>query len=343
MPLLQLHLAGTWPVATQSALQAGLTRLMAEALGKRAALTVVSVQQTPPAQWSGGGASLPAEAWRASLVAHVTAGTNTPAEQAVFIAEAHRLLVDTLQPPAAAPVYVIVNEVPAHAWGYDGRTQADRRPKPPRQAAAPATLREWAGLPEAVVLRPGDTALLLIDFQREYGADGRLPLPGLGAAAMLAQRLAESFDQRAALVIHVHHVARAAQGVPFASAEPGITPLPVPATAAGHRRLRKSWPSAFQDTELLALLQAAGIRQLVIAGAMTHNCVDSTARAALHLGLDVVVAQDACATRALPGIGGGVIDAEQVHATALAALADRHARVAGVRDLLRAWEKTAAA
>ena len=72
-----------------------------------------------------------------------------------------------------------------------------------------------AGLPEAVVLRPGDTALLLIDFQREYGADGRLPLPGLGAAAMLAQRLAESFDQRAALVIHVHHVARAICGVDY--------------------------------------------------------------------------------------------------------------------------------
>lgn len=343
MPLLQLHLAGTWPVDTQATLQAGLTRLMADVLGKRADLTVVSVQQSPQASWSGGGVPLPSQAWCASLVAHVTAGTNTPAEQAVFVAEAHRLIADTLQAPATAPVYVIVNEVPAHAWGYDGRTQAARRPTPARQAAAPTTLRELAGLPGAVALRHGGAALLLIDFQREYGADGRLPLPGLGAAAVQAQRLAESFDRQGAPVIHVHHVARAAHGVPFASEEPGITPLPVPAMASGHRRLRKAWPSAFQETDLQALLQAAGIRQVVIAGAMTHNCVDSTARAALHLGLDVVVVQDACATRALPGVTGGDIGAEQVHTISLAALADRHARVASVRDLLCAWDETAAA
>lgn len=131
MPLLHLHLAGTPATAAQrSTLQSGLTRLMAERLGKRADLTVVAIQQTPAAHWSVGGAALPDQAWSASLQAHVTAGTNTPDEQAAFIAAAHRLLVDTLQAPAGAPVYVIVHAVPATNWGYDGRTQADRRPPP---------------------------------------------------------------------------------------------------------------------------------------------------------------------------------------------------------------------
>jgi len=311
---------------------------MADVLGKRADLTVIQIGHSPQSQWSVGGIPLSSGAWCASLVAHVTAGSNTSAEQAVFIDEAHRLLARVLDAPAGAPIYVIVNEVADHAWGYDGRTQAERRAQAAPTTLAPRTLRGLAGLPERAAVRPEEAALLLIDFQREYGPDGRLPLTGLGAAAQRAQRLVEAFDAQGALVIHVHHVARAEQGVPFASKEPGIAPLPLPAVLPGHRTLRKSWPSAFQDTELLAILQAHGVRQVVVAGAMTHNCVDSTSRAALHLGLEVIVAHDACATRGLPGIASEPsLCAEQIHSTALAALADRHASVVSVRDLTAVW------
>jgi nicotinamidase-related amidase len=48
-------------------------------------------------------------------------------------------------------------------------------------------------------------------------------------------------------------------------------------------------------------------------------CVDATARAAADLGFQVIVAEDACATRDLQ-YGDTTIPAEQVHKAFLAAL-----------------------
>jgi nicotinamidase-related amidase len=52
---------------------------------------------------------------------------------------------------------------------------------------------------------------------------------------------------------------------------------------------------------------------------MTHMCVDATARAASDLGFQVIIAEDACATRDLQ-YGDTTIPAEQVHKAFLAAL-----------------------
>ena len=52
---------------------------------------------------------------------------------------------------------------------------------------------------------------------------------------------------------------------------------------------------------------------------MTHMCVDATARAAVDLGFKIMVAEDACATRALT-YDDNNISAEHVHKAFLAAL-----------------------
>lgn len=131
MPLLRLHIAGPDPTPAQTtALQEGLTRLMAATLGKRADLTVIGLSSSPPHRWSRGGVALDDAGWTATLIAHLTAGTNTEAEQATFIAQAHALIADTFGCPATAPIYVIVDEIPATGWGYDGRTQQARRVAP---------------------------------------------------------------------------------------------------------------------------------------------------------------------------------------------------------------------
>jgi hypothetical protein len=57
---------------------------------------------------------------------------------------------------------------------------------------------------------------------------------------------------------------------------------------------------------------------------MTHMCVSSTARAALDA--------DSCGTRDLPDGAGGIIDADTLHKTALAELADRFAIIARDHD-----------
>jgi 4-oxalocrotonate tautomerase len=136
MPLLQLNLTDVPLTEGQRKdVLAGLTERMATLLGKRADLTVVNITQSDSAHWSLGGKSLEGRAWCASLTVHVTAGTNTPEEQSSFISSAFAFLQEVLAAPPAAPVYIIVNEIAAHSWGYDGRTQLSRRPAAPVQPA----------------------------------------------------------------------------------------------------------------------------------------------------------------------------------------------------------------
>jgi nicotinamidase-related amidase len=65
----------------------------------------------------------------------------------------------------------------------------------------------------------------------------------------------------------------------------------------------------------------------------THMCVEAATRAAADLGFEVVVAHDACATRALK-FGDSEVPASQVHTAALAAMSGSYASVVSVAELL---------
>jgi nicotinamidase-related amidase len=60
----------------------------------------------------------------------------------------------------------------------------------------------------------------------------------------------------------------------------------------------------------------------VLAGFMTHMCVNSTARGAFSLGYAPTVVAGATATRNLPGTDGGVVHAPALQAASLASIAD---------------------
>lgn len=124
MPLIQITLAGpTRPEETVRRLQIETTRLMQEVLHKEAALTVVAVAQLPSGAVAAGGQPV---AVAASLQALITAGGNDAAAKAAFVSAATRMLSAAIG-ETAAPIYVALHELPAAAWGYDGRTQAARR------------------------------------------------------------------------------------------------------------------------------------------------------------------------------------------------------------------------
>jgi nicotinamidase-related amidase len=81
-----------------------------------------------------------------------------------------------------------------------------------------------------------------------------------------------------------------------------------------------------------------GVRQLVIAGFMTHMCCDTTARQASERGYDVIFLTDGTATRDL-AFGDRVVPYRDMQAATLAAQADGFstlADVASVRALLAA-------
>ena len=98
------------------------------------------------------------------------------------------------------------------------------------------------------------------------------------------------------------------------------------APRAGETVLQKHFPNSFRGTPLLEHLRALGADHLVIAGMMTHMCVDATTRAAFDLGFSCSLAHDACATRAL-AFGDERVPAAQVHAAFVAALSGLYAKV----------------
>lgn len=108
-----------------SGLQSETTALMAKVLNKRPEVTVVQICPVDDRLWATGGTPNASEPM-AHLEAYITADTNTADEKAAFIEAAHAMLQKHLMGPVS-PGYVLIKEVPAQDWGFDGRTQAARR------------------------------------------------------------------------------------------------------------------------------------------------------------------------------------------------------------------------
>jgi nicotinamidase-related amidase len=60
--------------------------------------------------------------------------------------------------------------------------------------------------------------------------------------------------------------------------------------------IEKRWSDSFAGTSLEATLRGAGVNTVVIAGAQTEYCIDTTVRRAASLGFDVILASDAHTT-----------------------------------------------
>jgi nicotinamidase-related amidase len=85
--------------------------------------------------------------------------------------------------------------------------------------------------------------------------------------------------------------------------------------------------SAFIGTDLEQRLRAAGIRTLVIAGATTNHCVETTVRMGGNLGFEVLLVRDATWTFDRVGPDGETHRAAAVHAMSLANLSGEFARI----------------
>lgn len=129
MPLLTLDICSA-PLTLEQRhqIQKGLTRLMASVLGKVAHLTVVQLRENQDRSlWSVGGRPLASNEWCASLQVAITEGTNTQPQHSEFLAAAHDMMQAVVGYPPSAPLYILLNNVPAAHWGFGGKTQASRR------------------------------------------------------------------------------------------------------------------------------------------------------------------------------------------------------------------------
>jgi len=176
------------------------------------------------------------------------------------------------------------------------------------------------------------TALLLIDIQNDYFPGGTMELVGADRAAAQAAALLARFREGAWPVVHVRHVATRPTATFFRPGTPGAEIHPSVAPTAGETVITKNFPNSFRETSLLAALRAAEIDTLVIAGMMTHMCVDTTVRAAADLGFACTVVHDACATRDL-SFDGRSVTAADVQCAYMAALNGSFAKVLSAAEV----------
>jgi len=163
------------------------------------------------------------------------------------------------------------------------------------------------------------TALLLIDIQNDYFPGGKMELEGPVEAAKKANELLQCFRDHGMPTVHVQHISLKPDATFFIPGDRGTDINDITAHYEGEPLVQKHYPNSFRETNLLELLNEWGIRRVIITGMMTHMCVDATARAAADLGFQVMIADDACATRTLT-YGDTTILAEHVHKAFLAAL-----------------------
>ena len=166
------------------------------------------------------------------------------------------------------------------------------------------------------------TALLIIDIQNDYFPGGKHPLVNPLEAAKKAYMILQCFREHhlhGGHHVHIQHISKEPDATFFISGDRGTDIHDSVAHFEGEPILYKHEPNSFLNTELLELLKSWEIERVVICGMMTHMCVDATARAASDFGFQVIIAEDACATRDLK-YGDTIIPAEHVHKAFLAAL-----------------------
>lgn len=200
----------------------------------------------------------------------------------------------------------------------------------------------------AARIRPDDTALLVVDVQKDFcDADGAMGRRGEGlqhiqGALPAMRRLVGAARSAGVRVIHV----RAAYGIADASpvsiscgAHVGATECCVPGTAGAEfvagmepapdeAVIVKHRFSAFVGTGLPWLLRASGIRSLVVIGVATQCCVESTVRDACLQDFFVTVASDGVAARDRM---------RHLHDASLETMGLYFATVAGSEEIEAAW------
>ena len=126
MPILSVRLCAAPSAELSGRVAAALTDLTVDVLKKKREVTAVAVDYLPPAQWFIGGESLAARSLATfHLDIKVTEGTNTKDEKALYVGRVFAAMEEIVGPLAPAS-YIVVHDLRADSWGYQGQTQEFR-------------------------------------------------------------------------------------------------------------------------------------------------------------------------------------------------------------------------
>jgi nicotinamidase-related amidase len=181
-------------------------------------------------------------------------------------------------------------------------------------------------------------ALIVVDVQREFdeweAAGRRRNNPD--AVARIADLL-KAFRASGARIFHIRHEGTRS-GSSFLPSHSGYAVKEEAREAPGEAVIIKRVNSAFIGTDLEKQLRAGSIATLVICGATTNQCVETTTRMAGNLGFDAQLVRDATWTFDQIGPDGDAHTAEEIHAMTLSNLNGEFARIVTADGVIAALE-----
>jgi nicotinamidase-related amidase len=177
----------------------------------------------------------------------------------------------------------------------------------------------------AMTRLPGNTVLLLIDWQRAID-DPSWGIRNNLRAEQKVGRLLARWRERKMPVIHVRHVSRDPKST-YRDGQAGVAFKEEAQPVDGEVVVTKHACTAFVGTDLETQIRAAGAEDVVIAGVITNNSIESTARVCGDLGFRTIVVCDATFTFGRKDFSGRFRSADEVHAMSLANLEGEYARI----------------
>jgi nicotinamidase-related amidase len=176
-------------------------------------------------------------------------------------------------------------------------------------------------------LPPKTSALVVIDVQvafDEWEAAGRKRNNPAAVANISA--LLSAFRRNRMAIFHIRHASKSPNSA-FGFDRPGYAVRAEAREQPGEPVIIKQVNSAFIGTDLEQRLRQRRIRSLVIVGATTNHCVETTTRMAGNMGFDARLVRDATWTFDRTGPDGDLHTADEVHAMSLANLSGEFAEI----------------
>ena len=173
------------------------------------------------------------------------------------------------------------------------------------------------------------TALIVIDVQNEY-VTGNLPIayPPVDGSLEAISTAIDAANSSGVPVVLVRHTETDPDGGIFVSGSDNWQ-LHESVSSRPHAVvIDKQLPGSFTGTELEPWLAERDVDHLVIVGYMTHMCIDTTTRQAMHLGLGVTILEDATGTIDI----SADLPAKLAHTVEIGILGDSFAKVTSTHD-----------
>ena len=175
-------------------------------------------------------------------------------------------------------------------------------------------------------------ALIVIDLQNDYFPGGKMQLDNTQEVLENTNKLIKYAREQEYKIYFIQHIAKKEDAPFFVRNTQGVK-LYNKLDLQNDLVIIKNYPNSFRETNLHEELLKHNIQDLLICGAMTHMCIDTTTRAAFDLGYKCTLVSDCCATKELK-FQEKTIKSEDVQNSCLAALNGTFCDIFDTKELI---------